>query len=64
MPDVESIYPILARLHKRGHIRVKALVYSKLMKKEPRLYDAFKAFEFIPELSSKLRMKLFYKKDI
>lgn len=64
MPDVESVYPILARLHERGHIQVKALVYSKLMKKEPRLYDAFEAFGFMPELSSKLRMKLFYKKDI
>jgi len=64
MPDVESIYPILARLHKRGHAQVKALVHSKLMKKEPRLYDAFEAFGFMPELSSKLRMKLFYKKDM
>lgn len=64
MPDVESTYPVLARLHQRGRIAVRAIVYSKLLRKEPRLRTAFQKFGFMPETGSKLSMKLLYQKDI
>ncbi|AGI72499.1 hypothetical protein OA238_c24410 [Octadecabacter arcticus 238] len=64
MPDVESTFPVLARLHKRGKVKVQAQVYSKLLRKEPRLARAFHDEGFMPEPMSKWRMKLFYKKDI
>ncbi|MEY8098724.1 hypothetical protein AB9F29_15065 [Falsihalocynthiibacter sp. S25ZX9] len=64
MPDVESTYPVLARLHKRGNVDVRAFVYSKLLRKEKRLTQAFNSEGFMPEPASKWRMKLFYKSDI
>ena len=64
MPDVESTYPVLARVHARGRLKVKALVYSKLLRKERRLTEAFKAHGFMPQPASKLRMKLLYQRDI
>ncbi|TCO71628.1 hypothetical protein [Rhodovulum euryhalinum] len=64
MPDVESTYPVLARLHARGRVRVRALVYSKVLRKEPRLAEAFAKNGFTPEPASKLRMKFFFQQDI
>lgn len=64
MPDVESTYPVLARLHQRGHVNVRAVVYSKLLRKEPRLLDAFRKFGFVPETGSKFSMKLLFQKAI
>lgn len=64
MPDVESTYPVLARLHARGRVTVRALVYSKLLRKENRLPAAFAAMGLVPEPASKLRMKLLYGRDI
>lgn len=64
MPDVESTYPVLARLHARGKVRVRAFVYSKLLRKETRLRAAFEAQGFLPQAASKIRMKLLYQRDI
>lgn len=64
MPDIESTYPILARLHARDKIQVRAIVYSKQLRKEPRLPEAFRRHGFIPESGSKLSMKLFFKRAI
>jgi hypothetical protein len=64
MPDFESTYPVLARLHARGRVNVRALVYSKLLRKEPRLAEVFDEYGFVPEAVSKIRMKLWYRKDI
>lgn len=64
MPDFESTYPVLARLQHRGHVRVRALVYSKLLRKERRLQPVFERMGFAPEPASKLRMKLLYQRDI
>ncbi|WP_380056224.1 hypothetical protein ACFE33_02040 [Falsihalocynthiibacter sp. SS001] len=64
MPDVESTYPVLARLHQRGKVNVRAFVYSKLLRKEKRLLQSFESEGFQPEPAPKWRMKLFYKSDI
>ncbi|MCV2872376.1 hypothetical protein OEZ71_08720 [Defluviimonas sp. WL0050] len=64
MPDFESTYPVLARLHKRGRVTVRALVYSKLLRKEVRLRGVFDKEGFAPEPASKLRMKLLYQRNI
>lgn len=64
MPDVESTYPVLARLNERGRVNVKSLIYSKLIRKEPRLLKVFEAYGLKPTPASKLRMKLFYQRDI
>jgi hypothetical protein len=64
MPDVESTYPVLERLHKRGKVDVRAIVYSKLLRNETRLPDAFAAHGLVPQASSKLRMKLLFQRDI
>lgn len=64
MPDVESTYPVLARLHQRGKVTVKSFVYSKLLKKEPRLKLSFEHEGLHPVSASKLRMKLMFKRDI
>lgn len=64
MPDVESTYPVLARLHQRGKVDVRAIVYSKLLRKEPRLPEAFQRFGFVPDAGSKLSMKLLYQRAI
>ena len=60
MPDVESTYPVLERLHKRGKVDVRAIVYSKLLRNETRLPDAFATHGLVPQASSKLRMKLLF----
>jgi len=62
MPDIESMYPVLARLHARGKINVRAFVYSKQLRKETRLSEAFQSYGFIPELGSKLSIKFFFQK--
>lgn len=64
MPDIESTYPVLARLQRRGKIDVRAIVYSKQMRKEPRLAGAFETFGYIPESGSKLTMKLLFQRAI
>lgn len=64
MPDVESTYPVLARLHNRGIVDVRAIVYSKLLRKENRLPEAFKGQGFTPESGSKLAMKLLFQRAI
>jgi hypothetical protein len=64
MPDIESTYPVLARLHARGRVQVRALVYSKVLRKEPRLPAAFLAHGLVPEPTSKLAMKFFFHKEI
>lgn len=64
MPDIESTYPLLARLHARGKIEVRAIVYSKQLRKEPRLPEAFRAYGFTPESGSKLSMKLLFRREI
>ncbi|WP_347312323.1 hypothetical protein [Defluviimonas sp. SAOS-178_SWC] len=64
MPDFESTYPVLARLHLRGKVEVRALVYSKLLRKERRLSGVFEKEGFAPEPASKLRMKLLFQRDI
>jgi len=58
MPDVESQYPVLAAINRRGKINLEIIVYKKLMRKEPRLQAAFEDFGCIPKLGSKLEMKL------
>jgi hypothetical protein len=64
MPDIESTYPVLARLHARGKIDVRAIVYAKQLRKEPRLLDAFRTYGFTPEKGSKLSMKLLFQRAI
>jgi len=58
MPDVESLYPLLERLFQRNKIDIKVIVYSKLLRKEPRLTETFIKFGLIPKKGSKLSMKL------
>ena len=57
MPDVESTYPVLARIHARGKVEVRTIVYSKLLKKEVRLKETFERNGLMPEIGSKLSMK-------
>lgn len=64
MPDIESTYPVLARLHTRGKIDVRAIIYSRQLRKEPRLPEAFRFFGFTPETGSKLSMKLLFQRAI
>lgn len=64
MPDIESTYPVLARLHTRGKIDVRAIIYSRQLRKEPRLSEAFRIYGFTPESGSKLSMKLLFQQAI
>ena len=64
LPDVESIYPILVTLNNREKINIKIIVYSKLLRKEPRLIDAFINENLIPEKGSKFSMKLAFWSEI
>jgi len=64
LPDVESIYPILVTLNNREKINIKIIVYSKLLRKEPRLKDTFINENLIPEKGSKFSMKLAFWSEI
>jgi hypothetical protein len=64
LPDVESLYPILAKIYHRKNLDVKVIVYSKLLRKELRLNEAFKRNGFVPEKGSKLSMKLAFWNEI
>jgi len=64
MADVENIYPILARIHVRNRLDVRAIVYSKLLKKEIRLKETFERNGLTPEIGSKLSMKFLFRSDI
>jgi hypothetical protein len=64
LPDVESIYPILVTLNNRAKINIKVIVYSKLLRKEPRLVEAFQKYNLFPIKGSKFSMKFAFWKDI
>lgn len=64
MPDVESTYPVLMRIHARGKLEVRTIVYSKLLKKEVRLKETFERNGLMPEIGSKLSMKFLFRSDI
>ena len=58
MPDVESLYPVLAVINKRNKLDLTIIVYSKLLRKEPRLKVAFEKAQLVPKSGSKFSMKL------
>ncbi|MCP8893950.1 hypothetical protein KYK29_03345 [Shinella daejeonensis] len=60
MPDFESLYPVLAVLEARGRIDVRTVIYSKLLRKEPRLEQTFRHYGHTPVAASKLRMKFLF----
>lgn len=60
MPDFESLYPVLAVLAERGNVDVQTIIYSKLLRKEPRLEAAFQRLGHRPVAASKLRMKFLF----
>jgi len=64
LPDVESLYPVLSLLQKRSKLDIKVVVYSKLLRKEPRLKNAFVNQNLIPEKGSKFSMKLAFWSEI
>ncbi len=64
LPDIESIYPILVTLNNRAKINIKVIVYSKLLRKEPRLVEAFQKNNLFPIMGSKFSMKFAFWKDI
>lgn len=64
LPDVEALYPVLARLHQRNLVEVRALAAPKLLRNEPRLKEAFARHGLAPTSASKFRMKLNYRRDI
>ena len=64
LPDFESIYPILVTLDNRAKINIKVIVYSKLLRKEPRLAEAFQKYNISPIMGSKFSMKFAFWKDI
>jgi len=57
MPDVESQYPLLAVLNRRGRIQLEVIVYKKLLRKEKRLKSVFEQYGYTPSVGSKLQMK-------
>lgn len=64
MPDFESLFPVLARLAGRGRLRLDTVVYSGLLRKEPRVAPAFAAAGIVPRVASKARMKLWFMAEI
>lgn len=62
-PDFEALYPLLARLNKRGNIRVEAKIRAKLIAQEPRISACCEMHEFWPKAVSKFAMKFLYRGD-
>lgn len=64
LPEVENLYPLLALLNERDRIGLRVLVSRAVMRREPRLEQAFGERGLHPIVAGQYRMKRFTGRDI